>query len=440
MDNKPSNFAKIYTQAAYTTPRHIRYLENELIGVYRGEVDKLVITMPPRHGKSELTSCYFPAWWLMNRPKDRIILVSYETSFASLWSGKAKEVYQRFVPNTLKVDRQQYWKTSVDGYMNAVGVGGSITGKGADLIIIDDPVKNDEQALSAHYREKTFRFYQSTLSTRLEPGGKIIVIQTRWNHDDLAGRLLAAGGWNHVDLKAIAGQGDALGRKEGEALWPERYDIDALQDIKKTVGDYWFSALYQQMPVSIEYQIFKPQYWKFFSSPPRGLCIQSWDTAFKDTEQNDYSVCTTWVLSENNFYLIDCFRKKIEFPDLERYCRTLYDKYQPSVVLIEDKASGISLKQSIERHTSIPVVATKPGSKDKVLRAHLASPHFENGRVFIQEKGWTHDVIEEMSQFPSGAHDDIVDSVMYALEYLSRGSSSFKASSKKKRADMFRGY
>ncbi|MFP4528533.1 MAG: terminase large subunit domain-containing protein, partial [Candidatus Kapaibacterium sp.] len=334
MANIPTNFAKIFTRNRYKRPRHIEYLEKKLVQVYNGEIDRLIITMPPRHGKSELTSKYFPAWWLLNNPAARIILVSYESQFASRWSMAAKEIYRRFRPgDMLKIDQQDYWLTPAGGFMNAIGVGGAITGKGADLIIVDDPVKNDEQALSGTYRNKTFSFFNSTLYTRLEPGGRIVIIQTRWHKDDLAGRLLEAAQsgdgdkWDVVNLPAIADGDCVLGREAGEALWPERFSLENIDKIKKQLGSYWFSALYQQDPISGEHQIINPDLWQYYSPDmidEKPYIIQVWDTAFKSGEMNDYTACTTWICNRFGFFLIDLFHGKPAYPELKKQLEIQY--------------------------------------------------------------------------------------------------------------------
>ena len=254
---------------------------------------------------------------------------------------------------------------------------------------------------------------------------------TRWNFDDLAGRLLndpeSDDKWEVIDFPAIAKEDDILGRKEGEALWPQRYSLKKLQSIKKQIGSYWFNALYQQQPIASEYQIFKSQWWQeYLDLPDSSILIQSWDTAFKEKEQNDFSVCTTWALTKSGYYLVDYWRGKVLFPDLQRQVVMQYNKHKPNVVLIEDAASGQSLIQVLQRETKIPIKAVK-ALRDKVTRAHLATPLFEAGKIFVpKDAGYLADIINECSEFPYGNHDDIVDSITQALDFLRKRAGNSK--------------
>ncbi len=391
--------------------------------------------MPPRHGKSEYISKYLPAWYLLNFPEKRVILTSYEASFAFDWCFKAREVYQHLRPffnaPNLKVERMNYWLTEQNGSMNAIGAGGAITGKGADLLIIDDPIKNAEQALSSGQREKLWEWFNAVALTRLEPDGKIIIVQTRWHEDDLAGRLLKTSNkWNLLKMPAID--------DDGKALWEERFSVEYLEEIKRQIGTYWWSCLYQQEPISETNQIFKTEYWQYYDKEiSSNFIIQSWDTAFKTSTFNDYSVCTTWGVEDGKYYLLDLYRGKIEFPDLVRQVKAEFDKYKPRIILIEDAASGQSLIQQLRRDTALPIKPVKAES-DKVVRANLILPLLENGLVYLPSNSIkTRDVVEECVSFPLGAHDDIVDSITQALYYLqninpnNKGIGVFNFKSKK---------
>jgi len=415
--NIPSNYGKIYTQNQYQTPLHIQQLEKIVLNtVLFTENGRLIVTMPPRHGKSEYISKYLPAWYLANFPNRRIILTSYEASFAFDWAFKAKEVYKYIsifenLPK-LKIERMNYWVTEAGGSMTAVGAGGAITGKGADLLIIDDPIKNAEQALSSGQREKLWEWFNAVALTRLEPKGKIIIVQTRWHEDDLAGRLLKTSDkWTLLKMPAIDGN--------GKALWEERFSVEYLEEIKRQIGTYWWNCLYQQEPISQDNRIFKTEYWRYYDTEVEdGFVIQSWDTAFKTSTLNDYSVCTTWAVEDGKYYLLDLYRGKIEFPDLVRQVKLEFDKYKPRIILIEDAASGQSLIQQLRRDTALPIKPVKAES-DKVVRANLILPLLENGLVYLPSNSIkTRDVVEECASFPLGAHDDIVDSITQALYYL----------------------
>ncbi len=420
----------IYTLAKqdnpdYQCPPHIALIEEKIFELINGVNDKLIITMPPRHGKSEFISKYLPAFLLLQNPKARILLASYEMTFASSWGRKAMNIYKQH-RNDLTIERQGYFETEAGGYMDCVGVGGAMTGKGADWIIIDDPVKNAEEAYSLTYRQKTWDWFLSTAYTRKEPDAKIILIQTRWHYDDLAGRILdndVNKEWQLLTLKAIADEDDILGRQKNEALWPKRFNIEKLNEILQQIGSLWFSALYQQEPSNSELQIIKREWWKYFDDNLEyDYIIQSWDTAFKTDVKNDFSVCTTIGIKDNYYYIFDVFVTKLEYPELEKVAVQLANKYKPSTILIEDKASGQSLLQYLKRFTFLPVKAIKP-TVDKVMRCHTAAPYFEQGKVFIKaNEKWTFDVIEQFTTFPFGKHDDIVDSITQFINFAKENS------------------
>jgi predicted phage terminase large subunit-like protein len=418
--NIASNVAKVYTNGEYTTPPHIEALENAMLGVYHGRIKRLIINMPPRHGKSEYVSKYYVAWYLANRPKHKIILCSYESTYAESWSIKAKAVYKT-MRNDLTIDKQEEWLNTSEGGMYAVGAGGPVTGKGANLLIIDDPYKNDKSATSKTQRNTVWDWFKSTAYTRLAPDAAVVIIQTRWHHDDLSGKLIKEqpGKWTVLNMPAIAEPNDALGREVGEALWPEWYSTSTLLEIKETIGSYFFSALYQQRPVASEFQIFKPEWWNFYTTLPQmNFLAQSWDTAFEDNEINDYSCGQTWGINKSGFYLMDLWRGKPQFPELVRQVKLQFNKHTPNVVLIEKKASGASLIQVIKRETTMPIKAIEV-LRDKTARANLVSPLHESGKVWLPANAkWVADFIEECSEFPNGQNDDQVDPMTQVLDYL----------------------
>ena len=422
-------FAIHVSNKTWKVPKHLLLLANKLQAVERGEIKRLIVTMPPRHGKSELISNYFPTWYLFRNPDKRIILASYEADFAASWSYKVLQHFKDHQTEfglSLEYARQDYWTIQDhDGGMNSVGTGGAITGKGADLFIIDDPIKNDSEANSKTYREKTFSWFQSVAYTRLEPNGAIIVVMTRWNEDDLVGRLIKSMDepdgetWVVLNLPALAETNDPIGREPNEALWAKRYSENRLAVIKKSIGSYWFSALYQQKPATPGSEIIKRRWWQTFDTPPKPqFIVQSWDTAFKTDEKNDFTVGTTWGVTSDGYYLLDSFIDKLEFPEAKRQLIIEFMKWKPNIVIVEDRASGQSLIQAIQRETRIPIKPIKVIT-DKVTRAHLVTPLFESKRVFIQTEGKnTADIINQCAEFPYSAHDDIVDSITQALNYM----------------------
>ena len=427
-------FAK-YTFPEYQDADHIVALAEMLEAVERGELKRLIVLMPPRHGKSELVSLRFPCWYLVRHPEDYIVQAGYAESIALTHSRQARDIFismgmTRLFPNIhhrpetpgqemVRPERQaaHEWGTKQGGSYYAVGIGGGLTGRGFDVGIIDDPVKDEEEAASQTIRDKVWDWYQKVFRTRAEPNAAIIIVMTRWSPDDLVGRLLKqmkddskADQWEILHFPAI---------KDNQALWPERYPIEVLEKIRSSIGGRAFESLYQGNPTVAEGQIIKREWWKYFSTPPQFIRkIHSWDTAFKDKTQNDYSVCTTWGESQNGYYLLNVWRDKVEFPELKRVATALYERDIPDVVIVEDKASGQSLIQELQRNTRIPVLPVKV-DVNKVARANSATPLVEAGRVFLPENApWLFDYIEELSAFPNAEHDDQVDSTTQALAYM----------------------
>lgn len=434
INSSPLLLAKFATGGRYLCPPHLVYLDKKLRQVGKGEIKRLIVSVPPRHGKSEMISKYFPVWWLCNFPSHRIMLTSYQSTLSADWSRKSRDIFEQlsndYLGYKLAFGARRNDKWDIDkfqGGIEATGIRGGQTGKGANVLIIDDPVKNDEEAFSQTYRDKNYDWFQSTAFTRLEPGGAIILIMTRWHYDDLAGRILRESKeeWEVINFPALATEDDVLGRKPGDALWEKRFSKENLETIKNEIGSYWFSALYQQNPMNSKHQIYKESWWlRYDTAPNGGDVIQSWDTAFKDKEKNDYSVCTTWSAHDKKAFLLDLVREKMEFPELLRKVITLAERYNPKLILIEDKASGQSLIQTLKRETRLPIKAVQ-ADRDKVVRAHLATPMIEAGKVYIPNNApWIKILISETSEFPYSAHDDIVDSINQALMYLHKLTSS----------------
>ncbi len=401
--------------------RHLAYIREHLDRVTAGEIRKLMIFCPPRHGKSELATIRYPAWTLERWPDKRVILGAYSEDLAARFSRKARRIASSRIALSNDRNTASDWETMTGGGLRAVGVGSGVTGGGANLIVIDDPVKSREEANSAAYRERVWQWYTDDLYTRLEPGGAIVLIMTRWHGADLAGRILDsddAANWTVVNLPALAEANDPLGRLEGEALCPERFDEDALARIKLVQGSS-FQALYQQRPSAIEGAIFKREWWKSYRELPAfKRIVHSWDTSFKTGLENDYSVCTIWGETDTGYYLIHRFKQRLEFPELKRTVDTLATMHRPNAVLIEDKASGQSLIQEIKRQTSLPVLAVKVDT-DKVSRAYAVTPIIEAGKVFLPESApWLDDYLDTMASFPNADHDDDVDSTTQALNWM----------------------
>lgn len=425
--------------SGYHPARHHLALVDYLEAVSRGETRRLMVFMPPRHGKSMLASEYFPAWWLGCHPEKQIIAATYAQQLADDFGRKVRNLCLSashawtFPDFSLSQDSQaaNRFHTSHGGAYFAVGAGGPITGRGADLLLIDDPIKGREDAESEVKRGHLKDWYQAVARTRLMPGGAIVVIQTRWHEDDLAGWLLRDHkheGWEILNLPAFAEPNDPLSRTEGEALWPEAYPKSELNALKVAVGSRDWASLYQQRPSAAEGGIFKRAYWQSFQPTeyhPKALLeslgisrvIQAWDTAFKAREQNDYSACVTIGVAKARYYILDVVRERLEFPDLKRAVVSAAAKWNPHAVLIEDKATGQSLLQELTRDTRIPLLPVK-ADKDKVSRANAITPTVEALLVYLPEDGaWVQDFLDEAAAFPNAPHDDQVDALVHAITW-----------------------
>lgn len=424
----PTFFARLMRRNYQTAEMHWR-IGKALQRVEAGEIDRLMIFCPPRHGKSTITSLAFPAWYLGRNPDKRIIAASYGDALARGFGRGARNLiglplYQRLFPG-IGVARDSAaadaWSlVGRDGGYVATSVGGAITGLGADVLIIDDPIKGREEADSQVIRDKTWAWYTDDAYTRLEHGGSIVVIQTRWHEDDLAGRLLAeqeAGGdqWTVLSLPALS---DA-----GEPLWPEKYDEQALERIKQSVSARTFSALYQQRPAPAEGGLFKAVWFKrryelLPEDRPRWIVVQAIDTAYREGVANDYSAIGTWATDGISYYLLDQWRGRVDFPSLVAEAEQRYWRWKPRIVLIEDAVNGLPLIQSLKRNSAVPVLAVKAkGSKE--ARADAITPLFESDRVVLPQHAlWLSDWISEHLSFPQGTHDDQVDTTSMALGWL----------------------
>ncbi|MEI7672480.1 MAG: phage terminase large subunit, partial [Deltaproteobacteria bacterium] len=396
-------------------------IQDTLAELLDGKFDKVMIFLPPRHGKSEMVTVRWPAWLLEKYPYLRIIVGCYGQELANRFSLKTRRIVEGRLPMAPDKAKVQEWETAVGGGLRAVGAGAGIAGYGGNLILIDDPVKNRATANSKTYREMVWNWYQDDLYTRREPDCMMALIMTRWHQDDLAGRILASEdgpNWNVISLPALAEAGDPLGRLPGEALCPARYSEKDLLELQRA-GAARFNSLYQQRPSLQEGNIFQREWWQYYREEPPFLgVIQSWDTAFKKNQENDFTVCTTWGITRTGYYILGMWKEKVEFPELKRKVVQLAQRWSPLAVLIEDKASGQSLIQELQRDTGLPIIAVQKNT-DTTELAHIVTPSIEAGKVYLPEKAaWVDDLIEETAAFPSAPHDDIVVSIIQALQYL----------------------
>ena len=552
-----------FIEPEFKRPSHIQTILKALFKIHTGEMKRLIVTLPPRHGKSMLISKLFPAWYLANNPNTNLIFSTYGQELADDFGRYVRNVYMQdsfnhIFPNIkLSQDSSSAKKFSLNNNSTyfAVGAGGPITGRGGDCvvketmilthigyytieeickdfekykvysfdhnnrrfrykpinayvkknvsrllhietesgrelkctyehkilkanyqyveagflivgdriciinenhnlkfdkiksiekmfgefdvydievdnlhnyianhiivhncIIIDDIIKNRQDANSPTIKKNIIDWYNSTLYTRLSPNGRLVIVNTRWAEDDLVGYLLnkEPDQWNVINMPAIS--------EEGTALWPERWGIEKLNQIKSSIGSFEFASLYQQTPVPSEGAIIKKEWIRTYRELPYVKNYSwSWDTAIKVGQENDYSVGQLWAECENGYYLVDMVREKLEYPDLRRAVQSLYNKYKSSEIIIEDKASGQQVIQDLKRMGNLPVIGVIPGKQmptTKLERMQLVSPIFEAGKVFIPEvEKWSWDFIHEMVIFPQGKHDDICDAT---TQYLAR--------------------
>ena len=430
-----------YQMESYLTPPHIKLLASKLEAVERGEIKRLAIFMPPRHGKSILTSEFFPAWYLGRNPKKFIICSTYGLELADDFGRKVRKQlqdphYQDIFPDVgLATDSSSMrrFNTSKGGVYYAVGAGSAITGRGAHLLLIDDPIKGREDADSEAMRSNLLDWYRSTAYTRLMPGGSVVLIQTRWHEDDLAGWVLKETeheGWEVIEFPAVLDKRAAklLKKKEGDALWDEAYPLTRLDEIKKTLGSREWASLYAQKPSVEEGNIMKRWWWKTWKKKDPPQCdyiLQSWDTAYTSNKNSDYSACTTWGIfiddsGESNAILLGSKRDRWEFPELKRVAVEQYNQHSPDLVIIEAKASGLSLVQELSR-MGIPITPYNPKKQDKKSRVHSITPILESGKIWAPDRDWAEDVIAQCASFPNSKNDDLVDSTSQALLRLRQG-------------------
>jgi predicted phage terminase large subunit-like protein len=420
--------------------RHHKVMAKKFEEIAEGKIRRLIINMPPRHTKSEFASYMLPAWFLGKYPNKKIIQCSNTAELAVGFGRKVRnlvdsEQYAQIFPNvTLRSDSKAAgrWSTSGNGEYFAIGVGGTVTGKGADLLIIDDPHSEQEAALAAGdptVFDKVYEWYTSGPRQRLQPGGSIVVVMTRWAKRDLTGKILQSmidkdgEHWEVINFPAIL--------PSGNPLWPEFWSLTELEALQLELPTPKWNAQYQQSPTSEEGAIVKREWWKEWKedNPPRcEFIIQSWDTAFTKSERSDYSACTTWgvfYLNENendpNVILLDAFKKRMEFPELKEKAFNHYKEWEPDAFIVEAKASGAPLIFEL-RAMGIPVSEFTPSrGNDKMVRINSVSDLFASGKVWAPATRWADELIEEMAAFPNSDHDDLVDSSTQALIRFRKG-------------------
>ena len=434
-------FQTILPGTPYLPNWHIEAIVHQLMRVQAGDVSRLLINQPPRSLKSICVSVAYVAWLLGHNPKRRIIVVSYANDFAAELHRQFRMVvdalwYRALFPMMRPAkDSGAELVTTAGGGRYATSIGGTLTGRGADLIIVDDPLKAEE-AMSEAARKRVIDWYAGTLVSRLndKENGPIIVIMQRLHENDLAGHLLGHGGWEHLDLPAIAlddtaiplGQGKMKMRKVGDLLHPERESKDVLDRIKAEVGSLMFSCQYQQRPIPLEGNLIRRDWFRSYDHLPQqnsvARIVQSWDIAMMTGSANDYSVCTSWMVIKADYYLIDVFRARLQYPDLRRQIASLATRHGAGTILIENAGPGMALLQDLWR--DLPPGMTRPiGRKpegSKADRMVAQSAMIEAGHVYLpKEADWLDSFLLELLAFPSGQYDDQVDAVSQFLHWSS---------------------
>jgi len=419
---------------------HHKRMADAFERVANGTCKRLIVNMPPRHTKSEFASYLLPAWFLGKFPHKKVIQTSHTAELAVGFGRKVRnlvdsEVYNSIFPNlALQADSKAAgrWNTSKGGDYFAIGVGGAVTGKGADILIIDDPHSEQEAAMAASNPEvydKVYEWYTSGPRQRLQPGGAIVIVMTRWAQRDLTGQVLKSaaqrGGeeWEVIEFPAIL--------PSGNPLWPQFWSIGELKALQEELPNAKWQAQYQQNPIGNESAIVKRDWWKWWEKDDPPKCeyiLQSWDTAFEKTQRADYSAGTTWGIfscEEDNFapniILLNTYKKRVEFPELKRDVMREYQEYEPDSMIVEKKASGAPLIYDL-RAMGVPVQEYTPSKgQDKIARLNSVSDIIASGKVWVPRTRWAEELVDEVAAFPSGEHDDLVDATTLALMRFRQG-------------------
>jgi predicted phage terminase large subunit-like protein len=416
---------------------HHRVIAQKFNDLATKKINRLIVNMPPRHTKSEFASYLLPAWMVGRNPKLKIIQATHTGELAVRFGRKAKTLidsdeYSKIFDTRLREDSQAAgrWETAQGGEYFAAGVGGAITGRGADLLIIDDP-HSEQDAMSLNAFDNAYEWYTSGPRQRLQPGGQIVLVMTRWSKKDLTGVLLdnqkkvKGDQWEVVEFPAIIDHGT-----EKRPVWPQYWKMDELESVKATLPVGKWNAQWMQEPTSEEGAIIKREWWNKWEKedlPDVTYVIQSYDTAFSKKETADFSAITTWGVfypeegGKPNIILLDCVKERLDFPELRRAALEQYKYWEPDMVIIEQKASGTPLTHEL-RQMDIPVMTFTPSrGNDKHVRVNTCAPLFESGLIWAPDTKFAEEVIEECASFPYGDHDDLVDSMTMAIMRFRQG-------------------
>ena len=435
-------------QPDYIVGKHHRMLGNMLMDIAEGKKDRICVNIPPRHGKSQLVSIFFPAWFLGRNPNKKVMMVSHTTDLAVDFGRKVRNListdeYASIFPAAkLAVDSKSAgrWNTSVGGEYYACGIGSSIAGRGADLLLVDDP-HSEQDVINGNFEvfEKAYEWFTFGARTRLMPGGRVAIIQTRWHMDDLTGRVTRdmvqnerADQYDVVEFPAIL---DIVNKKtkksEQKPLWPEFFDLNALLRTKASMPTFQWNAQYQQEPTAEEAALIKRDWWGIWKQeypPDCEYVIMSLDAAAETHNRADFTALTTWGVFLNeevdnyNIILLNSIKKRMEFPELKQLAIEEYEEWEPDAFIVEKKSAGTALYQEMRR-SGLPVQEYTPhrGSGDKLARLNSVSDIVASGMCWMPETRWAEEVIEEIAGFPFMSHDDLVDSTVMALMRFRQG-------------------
>lgn len=433
-------------QPDYKVGKHHRILANLLMQLAEGRQDRVCVNIPPRHGKSQLVSIYFPAWFIGKYPNKKVLMVSHTTDLAVDFGRKVRnlidtDTYRKIFPTvTLAADSKSAgrWNTNVGGEYFACGVGSALAGRGADLLLVDDP-HNEQDIINGNFDvfDKAYEWFTYGARTRLMPGGRVAIIQTRWHLDDLTGRVLkdmslndAADQYEVVEFPAILEVEKATGVEE-KALWPEFFDLDALHRTKASMPLFQWNAQYQQNPTAEEAALVKREWWKIWKKEDPPSCeyiIMSLDAAAESHNRADFTALTTWGVFFNeeasayHIILLNSIKRRVEFPELKRLAYEEYTEWEPDSFIVEKKSSGVALYQELRR-MGVMVQEFTPhrGTGDKMARLNSVADIVQSGLVWVPETRWAEELVEEVAGFPFVSHDDLVDATVMVLMRFRQG-------------------
>ena len=432
-------------QPDYKVGKHHRILADLLMDIAEGKKSRVCVNIPPRHGKSQLVSIYFPAWFLGKYPNKKVLMVSHTTDLAVDFGRKVRniidnDVYHSIFPTvSLAQDNKSAgrWNTNLGGEYFACGVGSALAGRGADLLLVDDP-HNEQDIINGNFDvfERAYEWFTYGARTRLMPGGRVAIVQTRWHQDDFSGRVVRdmtqneeADQYELVEFPAIFNENTP----EERALWPEWMSLPALRQTKASMPVFQWNAQYQQNPTSEEASVVKREWWNVWKQERPPECeyiIMSLDAAAETHNRADFTALTTWGVFFNeekgeerhNIILLNSIKRRLEFPELKDLAFEQYQEWQPDAFIVEKKSAGTALYQELRR-TGMPVSEYTPhrGSGDKLARLNSVADIVRSGLCWVPEARWAEEVVEEIAGFPFMSHDDLVDSTVMALMRFRNG-------------------